>query len=92
MSRVVPYKSASIAAIKTGTINAPGEPNHGKPAIIKVFREYASQGYKSKYDLIERLCLFAYVDGDCVFKVRSSGRNIEKVWTAYNDMASIITA
>jgi len=48
-----PYKSADLLEHIEGIINAPGEPNHGKEAELKHWRQYASRGYKTDYQRIE---------------------------------------
>ena len=71
-----PYKSAVILEHLKGSINAPGEHNHGKDVEFTLYRQYASQGYQSDYQRIEQRIIEIAIEGEPLRRWSYTGKNL----------------
>jgi len=66
-----------------GTIDAPGEPNHGKRADIRWYTYGIPSGITYYVDV--------YVDGQPLLRKSATGRNVAKWRKCYEEMCELVT-
>ncbi len=85
------YKGSDLESSVSGFVNVPNEPNTGKPATVKLYRQMASHGYKTGFQHIEEVVLVMYVDGERIFFKKASGANVAKARACYAATSKDIT-
>jgi hypothetical protein len=71
-----PYVSATILERLDGVIDAPDMSTHGKHAVVTVFRQMASKGYKTDYQRIEERIIEVQIDGEPLQRFRYTGKRL----------------